>query len=331
MRRALILSFFVLAVPLSGDVRAQQPPPPTQLSLATLAPPGSVIMRGFDAWNRELGRRTNGSLRFRFYAGGVQGDEAEMLRKMRSGRIDAATLTMTGLAQLDHRALVLQLPGTFRTYEQLERARTALGPEIIAAIEHGGVHLLGWGDIGQARIFSTRPVHTPQDLTGLHVWSRRDDLLLPSFFAEVHTTPVALEVPEVLGALQTNRIDTYFAPPAVAIGLQWSQRSTHMSDLPLTIVIGATVVSDAAWRRLTPEQQAAMTETAAQFSALAKRNVRAFEAQSLHALTTHGIQTVVTSDADRAAWIALGARVRARVTTIIGDASLVQRAAALAN
>src|SRR5262247_2446228 len=98
MRRALpaLLAFAALV---AADVRAQQPPPAavTTLSLATLAPPGTIVMRTFDAWNRELGRRTNGSLRFRFYPGGVQGDEAEMVRKMGSGRIDSATLTMTGL------------------------------------------------------------------------------------------------------------------------------------------------------------------------------------------------------------------------------------------
>src|SRR6185295_8701435 len=177
MRRA-VPALFALAVLVASDVRAQQPPPVaavTTLSLATLAPPGTVVMRTFDAWNRELGRRTNGSLRFRFYAGGVQGDEAEMLRKMRSGRIDASTLTMTGLAQLDRKLLVLQLPGTFRSYESLDRAIAALGPELELTVLHAGFHVLGWSEIGQARVFSTRQIRSPDDLAPCRVWKRRDD------------------------------------------------------------------------------------------------------------------------------------------------------------
>src|SRR5512139_1516787 len=60
---------------------AEDKPPaaPKTLSIATLAPPGSTWMKVFDAWNREIRRRSNGTLQFRFYPGGVQGDESEVI------------------------------------------------------------------------------------------------------------------------------------------------------------------------------------------------------------------------------------------------------------
>src|SRR5687767_4909783 len=70
------------------------------LSMGTLAPPGSLPMRAIDAMNRELRRRTGARLTFRWYAGGVQGDESEVVRKIRSGRLDGCALTATGLAQV---------------------------------------------------------------------------------------------------------------------------------------------------------------------------------------------------------------------------------------
>src|SRR5689334_6686874 len=63
------------------------------ISIATLAPPGSTWMKVFEAWNREVRRRSNKTLELRFYAGGVQGDESEVIRKIRSGRIDGAAVT----------------------------------------------------------------------------------------------------------------------------------------------------------------------------------------------------------------------------------------------
>src|SRR6185295_12307492 len=109
---------------------AQQPPAAKTISIATLAPPGSTWMRVFDAWNREIRRRSNGTLQMRFYAGGVQGDEAEVIRKIKSGRLDGAAVTAVGLGQIYKPALVFQLPGILRTYDQLDRARAGLQPDM---------------------------------------------------------------------------------------------------------------------------------------------------------------------------------------------------------
>src|SRR5258708_18069691 len=70
------------------------------LSMATLAPQGSPWMNVFDAANRELRRRTGGALSMRWYPGGVQGDEGEVVRKIRSGRLDGAAVTAVGLGQI---------------------------------------------------------------------------------------------------------------------------------------------------------------------------------------------------------------------------------------
>src|SRR6185295_7355329 len=109
---------------------AQQPPAAKTISIATLAPPGSTWMRVFDAWNREIRRRSNKTLQLRFYPGGVQGDEAEVIRKIRSGRIDGGAVTAVGLSQIHRPTLVLQLPGLFRTYQKLDQTRDALAAEL---------------------------------------------------------------------------------------------------------------------------------------------------------------------------------------------------------
>lgn len=298
------------------------------LSFATLAPPGSAIMRGLEAWNREIRRRTDRSLQFRFYAGGVQGDEPEVIRKIRSGRLDAAGVTATGLAQIHRPALIFQLPGTFRRYEQVQAAREALAGEVEAGMIQQGFRMLGWADVGQAHLFSRREIHTPADLAPCRFWVRSDDIILPTVFQIVRTNTVTMSVPEVLGGLQTGRIDTYLAPPAVALALQWASQSTHMADTPVAILVGGTVISERTFSSLTPEQQAILTETAAQFHGLARRNAARAEQEAIAALRGRGLTVVAMTPSDIAEWRRVGQEVRSRVASQIADPSLIARAAA---
>jgi TRAP-type transport system periplasmic protein len=303
----------------------------TTISLATLAPPGSTWMRVFDAWNRELRRRSNNTLQFRIYAGGVQGDEAEVIRKIRGGRLDAGSVTAVGLSQIYRPALVFQLPGILSTYQQLDAAREALQPDMDRGFHEAGFHMLGWADVGQSRIFSSEPIRTPADFARRHPWVWRDDLVLPTLYEVVRSNPVPLQVPEVLGAIQTGRVDTVITPPVAAVALQWSSRLTQMTDLPLAIVIGGTVISQRKWDSLTAEQRTIITETATQFHQLARRNLRRDEQSALRTLTEHGTTLVPVTDAQRREWTNIGNQVRTRLVGQIADQALVTRVQGFAN
>ncbi len=274
----LVLAFVALFAVDATHMRAQEM---RTISLATLAPPGSTWARVFDAWNREIRRRSGGTLQLRVYGGGVQGDESEVIRKIRSGRLDAGAVTAVGLAQIHRPALVFQMPGILRTYAQLDQARDALASDMDAGFTSGGFHLLGWADVGQARIFSTQRTVAPSDFASRHPFVWRDDLVLPTLYETVHTNPVPLQLPEVLGAIQTGRVDTAIVPPVAALALQWSSRLTHMTDMPLTIVLGGTVMGNTQWTALTDEQRTIMTETGTQFHTLARRNLRRDETAAL--------------------------------------------------
>lgn len=318
------LSLFALD---AGPMSAQEAETRT-LSLATLAPPGSTWARVFDAWNRELRRRSDRSLQLRVYGGGVQGDEAEVVRKIRSGRLDMGAVTAVGLAQIHRPALVFQMPGILRTYEQLDRARDALNGEMDQGFTSSGFHMLGWADVGQSRIFSTGPVRTPADMGSRHPWVWRDDLVIPTFYQVVRSNPVPLQVPEVLGAIQTGRVDTAITPPVPCLALQWCSRLTHMTDMPLTIVLGGTVIGQRQWESLTEQQRTIMTETATQFHQLARRNLRRDEQQALQEIRTRGATVVDVTQAQQQEWLNVGRQIRQRLVGQIADQALVDRVAA---
>ena len=322
---ALALAFAGLV---GHGATSAQTPPTTTISFATLAPPGSTWMRVYDSWTREVRRRSNQTLTLRFYSGGVQGDEAEVVRKIRNGRIDGAGVTAVGLGQVYRPALVFQMPGILRTYAQLDRARDAMRAEMDTGFGGAGFKLLGWADVGQARLFSTAPIHVPADLATRKPFAWRDDAVLPVLFTLVRSNPVRLQLPEVLAALQTNRVDTLITPPVPCVQLQWCSRVTHMMDSPLSIILGGTLMSKAKWDALSPEHQAILAETGEQFHALARRNLRNDERTALTTIASRGITSVPITPAQQALWEQLGGQVRQRLTGQIADAALVSRVTA---
>ncbi|MBL8602437.1 MAG: TRAP transporter substrate-binding protein DctP [Myxococcales bacterium] len=295
------------------------------LSLATLAPAGSTWMRGLDAMNRELRRRTGNAVSFRFYPGGLQGDESEVIRKMRSGRLDSGVFTGTGLSNIYRPTAAFMLPGMFPNQEAMERARAALAPDIETAFQGEGFTILAWRESGTPRLFSTQEIRTPTQLRAAHPWQWRDDRILPALYAEVGASGVPLSLPEVLGAIQTNRVDTVVAPPLAAVALQWAQTMRFMSEGANSYGVGGLVMSRRALDTLTPEQQATLREVVGQFMGLIGRNAQRDDQAALTSMTTRGVTAVTYSAAERQQWADVFTRTRARLVGTICDQPFMDR------
>jgi len=314
-----------------AGVEAQPAPPAAPasgertLSIATLAPAGSTWMRVLSAWNRELRRRTNNALSLRIYPGGVQGDEAEVIRKIRQGRLDGGSVTAVGLYQVHRPALAFQMPGMFRNYQALDAARTATATEINTAFDTAGFAFMGWADVGVSRVYSRVPVAAPGDMAAVHPYLWRDDRVTPALFEELHVTPTRLGLPEVLSALQTNRIDSFITTPSAANALQWSPLVTHMTDMNVAVVVGATILRKSQVDALPADQQVILRETATQFHQLLIGNLRRDEAATLRTQQTRGITHVSVSDAQRAQWTALFDRTRTRLGDSIAPTEFITR------
>ena len=99
---------------------------------ATLAPLQSPFGKILKAWGRSLEKETEGRVEFRFYAGGSQGDERDVVRKMRAGQIDSAGMTTIGLGIVVRPVLVLAAPGVIENYDQLGRVRSAMDARLLS-------------------------------------------------------------------------------------------------------------------------------------------------------------------------------------------------------
>lgn len=303
----------------------------TTLRIATLAPRGSSWHRVFSAWNNTLRQRTNNQVSLRIYAGGSQGDERDYIRKIRINQLDGAAVTSVGLGLINRQVLVLQAPGIFRDYRTLDAVRDAMRPTFNQLFESNGFALLSWGDVGEARVFSTHEIHTPQDLRQRRPWVPRDESGLGQFLEAAGARGVRLGVPEVLGGLSSGQVDTVIASATAAAALQWHTRTQYVSAENIGILGGATVLSQSKLESLSAENRTAVLETAEEMGTALRRRIRRDDQRYYTTLTTrHGMNPVTISEAQEREWRSIGQQARRASAGRIYPQALLSRVEACA-
>ena len=99
-----------------------------EVRMATLAPDGSSWMKILNKGSAEVNAKTENRVTIKYYAGGVQGDERDVVRKINLGQLDGAALTSVGLSMVEESIRVLELPRLFNSVEELDYVADTVWP-----------------------------------------------------------------------------------------------------------------------------------------------------------------------------------------------------------
>jgi TRAP-type C4-dicarboxylate transport system substrate-binding protein len=278
------------------------------IKFATLAPKGSTWMNNFDAMAREIRSKTDGELQIRFYPNGVQGDEIDVVRKMRAGLLHAGAMTATGLGEIQKEVLIFQLPRMFKTYEELDYVRDYLYEDLDKAFMDAGYVLLGMGDLGHYYIFSNQPIRTIADLqsSSVKMWVRTTDKIGLEFYKNAGVATVPGEVTQVMASLYSGRINAVAVSPYITVALQWYDKFKYMTNLPVSVGVGATVMTKEKFDQLSPDQQKVLREITKAYQSKLIQSIRKDNDRSLEALQKKaGIKVVEFEEDSQKAWDAI--------------------------
>jgi TRAP-type C4-dicarboxylate transport system substrate-binding protein len=309
---------------LAGAARAAGEPA-TVFKIATIAPEGSTWMKLMHELDTRVREETGGQVGFRFYPGGQQGSDLDAMRKIRSGQIQGAGLTGVGLGEIEPSLRIMELPFLFRSTEEIAVAHRTLDPVFEQRLTQRGFHLLGWAEVGFVYLFSQQPVRSIADLRAQKAWLWEGDPLAEALLQELGVAPVPLNISDVLTSLQTGIVNAVYATPYACLSLQWFPRLSHMVDLPLTNSLGAVVVSEAAWQRLTPEQQGIVTRICQDVFARLIAATHQQNDEATAAITTRNISKVAPDDAAIAEFQAVGRRVWDRMVDRLYERELLDQ------
>lgn len=262
------------------------------LKIATLVPDGTSWMEAFRSGAEEVNSRTEGRVEFRFYPGGVMGNDKSVLRKIRIGQLQGGAITGGGLAEIYPDAQIYSLPFVFHSLKEVDYVRAKMDPLIIAGLKKAGFTSFGISEGGFAYLMSNQPVRSIADLKSLKVWVPEGDAISRAAFRAVDVYPISLPLTDVLTGLQTGLIDTVASSPIGAIALQWHTRVKYLTDMPLVYLYGTLVVSNRAFAKLSPQDQQIVQQV---FGGVLKRlnaENRIDNAKAREALKQQGIQFV---------------------------------------
>jgi TRAP-type C4-dicarboxylate transport system substrate-binding protein len=235
-----------------------------RINLGTLAPRGSIYHQSLQAMAEAWRKAPGGGVRLVIYPDGTQGGEADMVRLMRVGSLQAGLLTAVGLSDIEPAVSGLQnIPMLFRTLEEYEAVNERLRPTLEKRLAEKGFVVLFWGDAGWVRYFSKEPVLTPEDLKRMKifVWAGSPDQV--AIMRRAGFTPVPLETGDILPGLQTGMINTAPLPPIFALAAQVDLRAPHMLNLNWAPLVGACVVRKESWDKIPPAARDSLLSAAA--------------------------------------------------------------------
>jgi TRAP-type C4-dicarboxylate transport system substrate-binding protein len=225
------------------------------IKFATIAPEGSTWMLIMHEFNKELSRQTNGEVSFKIYAGGILGDEKDVLRKIRIGQLHAAGFTGVGMGEIVPNVRILDTPLLLRNYDEVDYIYEQFGDYFAENFSKNGYELLGWAEVGFVYIFTKRPVNNLDELRQVKMWVWQGDRVAEATFKAFGISPVPLSIVNVMTALQTNMINGVYASPLAVVALQWFTKVQYMMEIPLVDAAGAMLISKKMYNKIPEEYQ----------------------------------------------------------------------------
>jgi TRAP-type C4-dicarboxylate transport system substrate-binding protein len=301
------VSLFLCALVVSGTTHG------VTLKISTLSPEGSTWTKLLREHGAKVEQRTGGEVKFKFYPGGVMGDDKAVLRKMRVGQLHGAVLTAGALVQSYEDIALYNLPMLFRNEAEVDFVRQAIDERLMQGLRSHKFVGFGLAEVGFAYPMSQQPISSVSSVRQRKVWTPDNDPSSQQAFEAFRISPVPLPIADVLAGLQTGLIDSIASPPIGAIALQWYTQVEYGLDLPLIYVYGTLAMSEKAYARLSEAHGEILTEELGAVVASADEAARKDHTGAKAALTAQGIKWLEPSADERAEWAQLAFEASERI------------------
>lgn len=287
-----LLAFLILSLPLATFASQQ-------VKLAVLVPEGTSWGNSLKKLSKEVEAATNGEVNFKVYFGGVSGDEPDVLRKVRIGQLHGGIFTGKTLGDIYGDVRTMEIPFTFYgNQKKASETLTKLSPQFNQGLKAKGFVNLGFYEIGQVYVVSTKKISSLKELKGTKIWSWEGDPLVGALLDSLQLVSVPLALPDVLSSLSTGIINAAYAPPLGIIALQWHTKIKYLVDFPTAYSIGALLISDKIWGKMKPDHQQKVMTIAQKLIKEANEKSVAESATAKAQLKNSGIEFVSFPEAD---------------------------------
>lgn len=260
--------------------------------IATLSPDGSVWMEKMREGAAEIETKTNKRVSFKFYPGGVMGDDNSVLKKMRFNQLNGAAVTSGGLSTVYPDIQLYSLVLKFNSLAEIDYVRQKMDHEIIAGLDKKGLTNLGFVELGLTYLMSTHPIRNLADIKNQKAWAPDNNTLVFNAQKTLGVSPIPLAMGDVLMGLQTGMINVVAASPVGALALQWQTKIKYVNNLPMSYVFGILAVNKKDFDKLSKEDQAVVTQIMAKALGDINQRSREDNQKASESLKTQGVEFI---------------------------------------
>lgn len=319
MKKLLWNSIFIVLC--SSVTLAQQ----YTIKFATIAPKGTTWMNVMEEYDAAIRKESGGRMGFKIYAGNVQGDEKQVLRKIKAGLLQSGGFTGVGMGEIAPEVRVLDSPFLVRTYTEADDLYKVFNDEFSKAFEEGGYVLLGWAEVGFVYVFTNTPIEKPDDLQGLKMWTWEGDPMAETAFRVLGISPIPLSIVDVMMSLQTGLINAVYTTPYAAVSLQWFTRVKYMVNVPLADAAGAVLISKKYFDALPADLQEILLRDGKLYMAKLTQLSRLDNKKSIEELKKQGIVVTTAEEKDIQQYVQVGEKARRMLVGRMYSADLLDR------
>ncbi|MBP9680710.1 MAG: TRAP transporter substrate-binding protein DctP [Bacteriovorax sp.] len=269
------------------------------IKVGVLVPEGTGWAKIIKKMTGEIKDSTKGNVEIKIYYGGSQGDEQDVLRKIRIGQLQGGIFTGKTLGDINGDIRVMEIPYTFNNNnEKALKTLQGLTPFFNQNFEKKKFKSLATFEIGQIYLVSQKKVQNLEAIKSLKIWSWEGDPVVNTMFESMKLIGVPLALPDVLSSLTTGVIDAAYAPGIGIISLQWNTKIKYVVDFPISYSVGAFVITSDSWSKISPIDQKIVSEISKKYENEINQTNAKDNAEAFNSMKSQKIEFIKFSDAD---------------------------------
>lgn len=260
--------------------------------IATLSPDGSFWMQKMREGAKKIADKTENRIKFKFYPGGVMGDDNGVLRKIRFRQLHGAAITNAGLSKIYPDIQLYNMVLKFNSLDEIDYVREKMDTQLMAGLEENGIVTFGFAEIGLAYLMSTMPIESLSDLKQQKTWVPADNNIALAAMKAFSVSPIPLPLRDVLMGLQTGMLNVVTGSPIGALALQWQTKIKYVTDLPLSYIFGVLILDKKAFDKISVADQKIARKVLSHVVNEVDKQSRVDNINALRALKNQGVEFI---------------------------------------
>jgi TRAP-type C4-dicarboxylate transport system substrate-binding protein len=291
----LLASALLASVPASAQSESK-----IHLKFSTWHPPASREVK--TVWIpmlEELKKRSNGRITYTMYAGGALGKGPEHFDIVKKGLSDMGYFTATWT------------PGRFPLTDVLSMAAWVDGKDLACNIgnemyhkilekEFKDVKVLELNGCIQSFVWTTKPVHTVEDLKGLKI--RSPGGMQTLYIKALGAEPVFMPLGDVYMAMDTGTIDGLVTCPPLVLAFKLYEVAKYGVKATFGCVSEGVVMNKKVWDKTPPDLQKIIMDVVGNPFATTHGLDKKTYAEMIKEITAKGVKIYDLPDKEEAKW-----------------------------